>query len=447
MAESKYFPNLQNGKDNADVEQIEQAFFNIETDVNNILNTKQDILTFDDTPTVGSANPVTSGGIKSALDFKADKSETYTKTEVDNKDNTIKSDIETLKQKSVPHTTASDYPLTVADHLEGEDVINYHVYGNSVQDGIPTPETPIEIQSVGDLVTDTTSEYYGKYDIPVRVSGKNLLNLNRIGVSPSSLDADIVRDETSYIKRWAYWNAVDTRGSGTYEITDSGFTVNNGCGSIGFPMKIERGKTYTLSVQNCTISGDVKQYNLTATCYNANGEYIKNYIQANDYINHLTVDTSSGVYQETEYIVWSVRRSANYNTMTVEGIQVEEGNTATSYEPYIAPVTANIYLDEPLRKSGDYADYIDWENQKVMRQIEVLDDTGTKPIDQSLGILEASTEETITVPVISAPNSDIMHISTDTKVPPSKIDLTYYQDINKVITNLTNAILAQGGNV
>lgn len=75
MAQSKYFPNLENGVDNANVEQVEQAFSDIETDVNNILNTKQDKLTFDDTPTADSTNPVTSGGVKTALDGKLDKTD------------------------------------------------------------------------------------------------------------------------------------------------------------------------------------------------------------------------------------------------------------------------------------------------------------------------------------------------------------------------------------
>lgn len=38
-----------------------------------ILDGKQDKLTFDTTPTAGSTKPVTSGGIKAALDRKADK--------------------------------------------------------------------------------------------------------------------------------------------------------------------------------------------------------------------------------------------------------------------------------------------------------------------------------------------------------------------------------------
>ncbi|MBR2315417.1 MAG: hypothetical protein IKA56_02110 [Clostridia bacterium] len=49
--------------------------------------------------------------------------------------------------------------------------------------------------------------------------------------------------------------------------------------------------------------------------------------------------------------------------------QIEYGNVATEYEPYIEPVISNIYLDEPLRKIGDVADYIDFENQKLVRNV------------------------------------------------------------------------------
>lgn len=41
-------------------------------DVNAALAAKQNTLTFDTTPTAGSTNPVTSGGVKTALDGKAD---------------------------------------------------------------------------------------------------------------------------------------------------------------------------------------------------------------------------------------------------------------------------------------------------------------------------------------------------------------------------------------
>ena len=48
-----------------------------------LLGEKQDTLTFDSAPTQDSTNPVTSGGIKSALDVKANSSDVYTKSEID----------------------------------------------------------------------------------------------------------------------------------------------------------------------------------------------------------------------------------------------------------------------------------------------------------------------------------------------------------------------------
>ena len=67
----------------------------------------------------------------------------------------------------------------VLEYSKGKNMRNYEVYGNSVQDGTPSPESPVEIQSVGDLITDTESEYYGKYDIPITVTGKNLFDIDK----------------------------------------------------------------------------------------------------------------------------------------------------------------------------------------------------------------------------------------------------------------------------
>lgn len=40
-------------------------------------------------------------------------------------------------------------PLTLLN-CKGVDLVDYKIYGNSVQNGTPTPETPIEVESVGD---------------------------------------------------------------------------------------------------------------------------------------------------------------------------------------------------------------------------------------------------------------------------------------------------------
>lgn len=65
--------------------------------------------------------------------------------------------------------SAEGYPCAF-DNSKGRPLKDYKLYGNSIQDGTPTPDNPIEIQSVGDLVTDAESEYYGKYDIPIVVN-------------------------------------------------------------------------------------------------------------------------------------------------------------------------------------------------------------------------------------------------------------------------------------
>ena len=54
-------------------------------------------------------------------------------------------------------------PLSIKS--SGADLIDYKMYGNSRQDGIPTPTTPIKVESVGEYDETTV-----KYKIPVKVS-------------------------------------------------------------------------------------------------------------------------------------------------------------------------------------------------------------------------------------------------------------------------------------
>ena len=55
-------------------------------------------------------------------------------------------------------------PLTLLKSKQ-DNLLDYKIYGDSVQDGTPTPEAPIEIESVGDY-----DETTGKYRIPVKSS-------------------------------------------------------------------------------------------------------------------------------------------------------------------------------------------------------------------------------------------------------------------------------------
>ena len=100
---------------------------------------------------------------------------------------------------------------------------------------------------------------------------------------------------------------------------------------------------------------------------------------SNNSATDLTITT--GENAKTLYVFYSNLSDETTYTLQeiLDSIQIEEGSTATSYEPYgykipvnINNTITNIYLDEPLRKIGDYSDYIDFINGKVVRNIDEI---------------------------------------------------------------------------
>jgi hypothetical protein len=65
-------------------------------------------------------------------------------------------------------------------------------------------------------------------------------------------------------------------------------------------------------------------------------------------------------------------------------VQLEEGSVATEYEPYHEPMTTNIYVNEPLRKVENHADYIDFKKGKIYRYIKTYDITGEEAWKKAL---------------------------------------------------------------
>lgn len=90
------------------------------------------------------------------------------------------------------------------------------------------------------------------------------------------------------------------------------------------------------------------------------------------------------------------------STITFYDVQLEEGSTATSYEPYgykipvnVNNVITNIYLDEPLRRIEDYFDYIDFINGKVVRQLGEIILNGSESWGIANGILYRTTTSSL----------------------------------------------------
>ena len=197
------------------------------------------------------------------------------------------------------------------------DIVDYKIYGNSIQNGTPTPDNPIEIESVGELVTDSSDANYGKYKIPVSVSGKNLLNI------PSDFEfTRVVGENELYLE------------PGTYTLSIGGYTSTNNIKKSNFRLHFEDStyKWYAFGENTPTIK--------ITTTKKVVGYYIYAYTDS---------PGSKGI------------------TVNIKNLMLEEGDTATDYEPYVEPITTNIYLDEPLRCIENNCDYIDFKNGTVVR--------------------------------------------------------------------------------
>lgn len=227
-------------------------------------------------------------------------------------------------------------PLTLEGCVDEESIIDYTLYGQSVQNGTPTPETPIEVESVGEY-----DETTGKYKIPITLTGKNLLNLNdcyldstlqsQYGLSKPVIDGNSISCESIY----------------TYHSS-----------AISWKGNLEKG-TYTVNGYSKTTSGTT-----SGILISVNGSVINNLSPSIKNVTFTLAEDS-----EVRIDFFRPYKMEIGETMTWYNIQLEKGSAVTAYEPYHKPITTNIYLDEPLRKVSN-ADRLYYENQICARGVK-----------------------------------------------------------------------------
>ena len=212
---------------------------------------------------------------------------------------------------------------------EGSSATEYEEYG-----AMPSPEFPSEIKDTGDLITKDNCASYGndacdnigKYVVQVKATGKNILDISKLEAG-------------------AYSTGL-TQSSNTFSFKRTG-TKNTS--SIFTKIKLEAG-TYT-------ISGNLTQSD------GKNGGYGVYDLEKQEYlVNRSSSGIGTSTFTVPESKIYSLGFFCNYNSVegtqvTYSNIQLEYGSSATTYELY-REATTNIYLDEPLRKVGDYVDYI-----------------------------------------------------------------------------------------
>lgn len=395
----------------------------------------------------------------------------------------------------------SGYPLVMENCKVNKKMKQLKIYGNSVQDGTPTPDEPIEVQSVGEptvnlfdiskfnattqtingitftplgderihikgKLEDTTkaANYIAGYktktfikpDVykakPCRYSNKGVTI--QFNISNGSASINISANNTSNNVTFdnAYINFAQIYISGTTiefdDVIELQLTTNTEdlpyepYGKYKIPV-VQRGINIadlnSLKSSACVDNGD-GIFTLTKTSSNRNTGTIYINIPAGSVIRGSCNFEYNGTYYTSSNVRWSwlIRYADNTNAYlrltpnnAMAQISVDkevlwirgyiENNDVVGayykfkdlmitvdteyegYEPYVEPVTTNIFLNEPLSED----DYIDFKNKKAVHYSDEV--TSDETIDVELPKLTAKT--TI--------------IEVDTTVLPSNIQGKY----------------------
>lgn len=196
----------------------------------------------------------------------------------------------------------------------------------------------------------TSYEPYG-YKIPVEVSGKNLFDKNQTPIA--NYNDWLSADKTKFSR--GRFNVA------TWSVDDVSLQTSNYFNSSveAFAIPCNTREKFTIVFTGAKPTTPRYYYSHIVTA--GNGYNVKArtaYTLTND---KATIEAE---YNGWLVIEWGLDTNANDGIMIVKG-----DTTPNTYESYYEPKTTEIYLDEPLRKIGDYSDYIDFANGKVVRNI------------------------------------------------------------------------------
>ena len=252
----------------------------------------------------------------------------------------------------------SDNGIIQIDNAIENKLGNLRIYGNSIQNGTPTPDNPIEIQSVGELVTDISDSNYEKYKIPITVTGKNIGTAKQVysGLKKSAGTANDSR-----------YTETKLDGRDCISFVDN-FDMR--CSDINFKENTQYTFSFDYKQVVRTSSAPDNASGLLYIFYTDDTKEGINAVTSSDQTEWKHISRTSKA-NKTIKAIGTI--SYNYrftNYIDINTFQIEEENKETDYEPYKGQTT-NIYLNEPLRKVGDAVDYIDFKSKKVVRNVGV----------------------------------------------------------------------------
>ena len=229
--------------------------------------------------------------------------------------------------------TVEGNPVVLKDPKPGKSknvITDFKMQGWTEQDGTPTPEAPVLIVSAGTQNQDT-----GKWEYEAKLTGANLFNEKSVkGTTNFGITIEWLEDEGCFLL------------NGTC-ILERAFALTD------INLKGNIGSNYTVSVHK--ISGDVSV---------PDGGFCFAYFGVND-------SPASGGGPKENWLAAAIENEVPstgalnrkyINTFwffVTEGVSfmnfklnvmLEQGNTATEYEPYKLPQTVTLTADRPLTK-------------------------------------------------------------------------------------------------
>lgn len=197
--------------------------------------------------------------------------------------------------------------------------------------------------------------------IPITTSSKNLFNKDNLELSKKWNNKSIQSTDTGVVI------IPSTIGN------ESGSTQGYGILKLGLASEYA-GKTITLTSPVC-YSDATKLVILDSS-----KAIIKqgNYFALKDGLYYSSITIEDNIY--TDEILglrlYYKTEDTSITEFEYKDIMVTEGSDIVHYEPYVEPITTNVYLNESLRKIDSYVDHIDFKNNKVVRNIKERAFTG-----------------------------------------------------------------------
>lgn len=296
-----------------------------------------------------------------------------------------KSELLSLKQKSIPKNTASGYPATLTNALSDEALLGLRVYGNHGKNELSFP-------------------FYGK---TTTVNGVKFTDNN---------DGTITANGTAASKATYFVKFRKEFCPAKKKYALSGCPTGGGSSSYQLAIDVYNGETW---VKNVADTGSGTVVNLSANTFTGASIYIS--IAAGVTVENLVfkpqLEEGDAATEFEAYKAVGTYDSASGKYLLPVCLSVD-GNPLMDYE-------STAYLSAPL-DIGAYVDFI--AKKRYSASGNATDITVT-------GEIKAQSDDSANV------------LISTTDVAPLKIEAEYFADINKELAALKAAILSQGGNV